>query len=269
MRLRSATNFLANLSHGRRTIRALTTREIMSRYSGTFLGSMWELVHPVVTILVYWFVFSIAFKAKGPQGIPFIVYFVTGILPWMFFTDAINNGTRGVVAHGFLVKKMAFQSELIPFVYLTAAAVNHGLLMILALLVLLANGIFFTWHWFQLIYYFFTLCALMTGLLWLLSAVNVFHRDLAQGVGIFLNLWFWATPIVWVADGIVPKEYLWLVSINPLYYVIEGYRGSLLYHEPIWRHWQQGIYVWALALALLAMGAMVFRRLKPHFGDVL
>ena len=267
--MNSATNYLVSLYRGRRIIRALARREVVARYAGTLFRGAWEVVNPVVTVLVFWFVFSFAFKARGPAGIPFILYFVTGFLPWMFFAEGLGRGTQGVVAHSFFIKKMVFQSELLPFVYLSAGAVTHGLLLILALVVLLTNGVSFAWHWFQIIYYFITLCAILLGLQWLLSAVNVFNRDLGQGVSVVLNILFWATPIVWVVDGVVPDEYRWLVSVNPVYYVVEGYRGSLLYHEPIWNHWQQGLYVWGLALVLGVIGAMVFHRLKPHFADVL
>lgn len=257
------------LYRGRRTIRALARRDVLSRYSGTLFRGAWELANPVLTLLVFWFVFSVAFKAKGPAGIPFIIYFVTGYVPWLFFSEGLTRGTQGVVAHSFLVKKMVFPSELLPFVYLTGGAVNHALLLLLAFVVLLFNGVTISWHWLQIVYYFCTLCAILVGLQWLLSAINVFNRDLGQGVGIMLNVWFWITPVVWVADGVVPGQYQWLMSANPLGYVIEGYRGALLYQQPFWTHWLQGIYVWGLALAFALIGATVFRRLKPHFGDVL
>lgn len=267
--MNSAINFLLGLYRGRRTIRALARRDVLSRYSGTVFRGAWEIANPALTLIVFWFVFSVAFKAKGPAGTPFILYFVTGYLPWLFFSESLTRGTQGVVAHSFLVKKMVFASELLPFVYLTASAINHGLLLILAVVILLFNGVAITWHWLQLPYFFLTLCVFLIGLQWLLSALNVFNRDLGQGVGIVLNVWFWITPIVWVADGVVPAEYQWLIHANPVAYVIDGYRGSLLYQQPFWVNWPQGLYVWCLALALALLGANVFRRLKPHFGDVL
>lgn len=267
--MNSAINFLIGLYRGRRTIRALARRDVLSRYSGTVFRGAWELANPALTLLVFWFVFSVAFKAKGPAGTPFILYFVTGYLPWLFFSESLSRGTQGVVAHSFLVKKMVFASELLPFVYLTSSAINHGLLLLLAGIILLFNGVAITWHWLQLPYYFLTLCAFLIGLQWLLSALNVFNRDLGQGVGVVLNVWFWATPIVWVADGVVPSEYQWLIHANPLVYVVDGYRGSLLYQQPFWVNGVQGLYIWSLSLALALLGATVFRRLKPHFGDVL
>jgi lipopolysaccharide transport system permease protein/teichoic acid transport system permease protein len=267
--MNSAINFLVGLYRGRRTIRALARRDVLSRYSGTLLRGAWELVNPGLTLLVFWFVFSVAFKAKGPAGMPFILYFVTGYVPWLFFSESLTRGTQGVVAHSFLVKKMVFPSELLPFVYLTGGAINHGLLLLLASVVLLFNGTAISWHWLQITYYFLTLCATLVGLQWLLSALNVFNRDLGQGVGIVLNVWFWVTPVVWVADGVIPPQYLWIINANPIAYVIEGYRGSLLYQQPFWIDWAHGLYVWGLSFGLAAIGASVFRRLKPHFGDVL
>lgn len=267
--MNSAINFLVKLYRGRRTIHALVGRDVLSRYSGTVFRGAWEFANPALTLLVFWFVFSVAFKVKGPAGTPFILYFVTGYLPWLFFSESLTRGTQGIVVHRFLVKKMVFASELLPFVYLTASAINHGLLLLLAGAILLSNEVSITWHWLQLPYFFLTLCAVLIGLQWLLSALNVFNRDLGQGVGVVLNVWFWVTPIVWVADEVVPPEYQWLIQANPVAYVIEGYRGSLLYQQPFWINGWQGLYVWCLALAMALLGGNVFRRLKPHFGDVL
>ena len=267
--MNSAINFLLELYRGRRTIRALARRDVLSRYSGTAFRGAWELANPALTLLVFWFVFSVAFKAKGPAETPFILYFVTGYLPWLFFSESLTRGTQGVVAHSFLVKKIVFASELLPFVYLTACAINHCLLLLLAVIILLLNGATITWYWLQLPYYFFVLCAFLIGLQWLLSALNVFNRDLGQGVGVLLNVWFWVTPVVWVAADVVPLKYQWLIRANPVAYVIDGYRGSLLYQQPFWVNWSQGLYVWFIALVLALLGANVFRRLKTHFGDVL
>jgi lipopolysaccharide transport system permease protein/teichoic acid transport system permease protein len=121
----------------------------------------------------------------------------------------------------------------------------------------------------QCIYYFVAACGLVIGIQWLLSALMVFHRDLGQVVGVLLNLAFWATPVVWVAEGVVPAEARWILFANPFTYVIDGYRHSLLDAQPFWRDWEQGLYVWGLAICLFALGGTVFRRLKPHFADVL
>ncbi|MBI1395538.1 MAG: ABC transporter permease [Betaproteobacteria bacterium] len=260
---------LQRIVGNRRSVVALARRHLLARYAGTLLGGLWEVLHPALTILVLWFVFTAAFHARGPHDMPFILYFVTGIVPWLLISESINQGTQGVVAHGFLIKKMVFPSEILPFVYLVASAVSHVLLLGLAAVVLLANGVPASIFWIQCIYYFVVACGLVLGIQWLLSALMVFHRDLGQVVGVLLNLAFWATPVVWVPNGVVPPRLAWILYANPFAYVIDGYRKSLLERQPFWTDWAHGLYVWTVLLALLVVGGTVFRRLKPHFADVL
>ena len=88
-------------------------------------------------------------------------------------------------------------------------------------------------------------------------------------MSVVINVWFWATSIVWVVDGVIPPKYEWLVHLNPVVYAIEGYRGSFLYQQPFWANSMEGIYVWTLALIFAVVGTGIVCRLTPHFGDVL
>lgn len=267
--LKKAIKYVLRLFKERNTIIALAKREILSRNSGTIFRSCWEIIPPALTLLVFWFIFSVGFKAKGPKDAPFILYFLTGQLPWLFFSECLTRGTQGIVAHSFLIKKMIFPSDVLPFVYVLSCALSHGLLLIIGLVILMYNGILVSWHWVQIFYYFITLCALLICLQWILSAIYVFNRDISQGLGIVLNLLFWLTPIVWVEDSLIPSEYQWVIQINPLAYIIDGYRGALLYQTSILSNASRGIYVWIIIICLFYVSSNIFRRLKPHFGDVL
>lgn len=260
---------LYKIYQSRNILQALARREVLSRYSGTMLRGLWEFANPAITILLYWFIFSVVFNAKGPNGTPFIIYFISGYVPWIFFSETLTRGTQGVVAHTFLIKKMVFDSELLPFVYLVGGAFNHLLLMSLVLVVLYFNGVTISLYFIQIAYFFLILCLLLVSLQWLLSAINVFNRDLGQGLIITLNIWFWITPIVWVADNVIPEKYLWLINLNPLSYVVQGYRNTLLYQQPFWIGWESGLFVWGLLIPITFINAIIFRKLKPHFGDVL
>jgi ABC-type polysaccharide/polyol phosphate export permease len=125
-------NLAANSSmkprHERKTNRTLARRDVLFRYSRTVFWGAWELANPVITLLVFWIVFSFVFKLKGPLGTPFISYYATGYAPWIFFSECLLRGTQGVLAHNFLVKGH-FSSELLPFVYLNSSIVNHGFLL--------------------------------------------------------------------------------------------------------------------------------------------
>jgi lipopolysaccharide transport system permease protein/teichoic acid transport system permease protein len=140
--------------------------------------------------------------------------------------------------------------------------------LLVTLAIFSANDVTFSLYIFQVFYYFVALCFFLLGISWIVSALNVFHRDIGQGLTVILNLWFWLTPIVWTVD-IVPEKYRWLLQLNPLEYIVEGYRKSLLYHQPIWGNITGGVYYWLTAAVVFVAGALLFRRLKPEFADVL
>ena len=121
---------------------------------------------------------------------------------------------------------------------------------------------------FQLAYFFLATTIFVAGLTWTLAALNVFQRDVGQSLSLISTLWFWLTPIVWPSDQLTGWARK-LIELNPLYYIIEGYRNALLYQEPLSTNWQLGVYFWSLSLFLLLLGVLVFRRLKPHFADVM
>jgi lipopolysaccharide transport system permease protein/teichoic acid transport system permease protein len=119
-----------------------------------------------------------------------------------------------------------------------------------------------------LLYFVLCTCVLVLGLGWLLSALQVFYRDISHGLSIVLNLWFWATPIVWAPEN-MPQDYRALLAYNPLYYIVEGYRGLLISDRPVWPEMWQTAYFWSIAAVLFFLGAYVFGRLKPEFADVM
>lgn len=252
----------------RHMISVMARREFMARYVGTFGGILWAIAHPVAMLIIFWFVFSVGLKAQGPANTPFILYFVCGLVPWLTFNEVLSIGTNGVTSNANLVKKTVFPSEILPLVYIVSASASHLVLLLLTFILLTANGIPITIYSAQVLYYFTALCIFLLGICWLSSALNVFHRDIGQVIALLLNLWFWATPIVWTGD-LIPEKYRWLLHLNPLEYVIEGYRKSLLYHEAAWSDMTGAGSYWTLVGIVFVMGAYIFRRLKPDFADVL
>ena len=106
------------------------------------------------------------------------------------------------------------------------------------------------------------------GLSWAVSALNVFIRDIAQIVGVILQLGFWATPIFWDIN-IMPSNIKWLLKLNPMFYIVQGYRDSFIYFTPFWLHPLQTIFFWAITILTFVIGALIFKNLKPQFADVL
>ncbi|MGA2916320.1 MAG: ABC transporter permease [Sedimentisphaerales bacterium] len=261
-------NFLRRIYAYRSIIIAMTIREIQSRYAGTLGGLLWSVINPLMMILVYWFVFSVGFKIRPAGNIPFIVVFLCGLIPWLTFSETLATSANALNANVHLVTKTVFPTEILPLVYLLASLITHCIMLIILFIVLLINKISLSVYNFQFLYYLFALSIFSLGLSWIISAANVFWKDVGHSLGVILNIWFWFTPIVWPIE-MIPQEYRYVVKLNPVYYVIEGFQSSFIYHAPIWHNYRLGIYFWAVCISILAAGAFTFKKLKPEFAEVL
>ena len=260
--------FIFKLYRYRGVIWAMAVRDLAARYVGSFGGILWTVVHPLATVIIYWFVFSVGFKARGPAGMPFVLYFLSGFVPWLLFSEVLNSSINAVTANAQLVKKTVFPSEILPLVHLTSATFTH--LVLLAVLCFLVRyyGYGPTLSTIYTVYYFGALTCFLLGLSWLFGSLQVFHRDLGQGMSVVLSLWFWLTPIVWSVE-VIPAQYRSILEYNPIYYIVEGYRASLTTDQVVWINWRGGLRFWAVTGPIFLLGAYVFRRLKPDFADVL
>ena len=260
--------FLSSSVRRRNIIWALAVRSFQNRFIGTGAGAAWSVISPLATVLVYWLVFSLGFKATGPKGMPFAVYFMTAFLPWTFVSEALSSSVGAVVANRHLVKKMVFPTEVLPMVEILASTFAHLILLIFTILLLVVHGVIPGWWSLQIVYAYFCAVLLSLGISWLLAAVNVFHRDVGPSLATALNFWFWLTPIVWSVD-MLPESWRPLLNLNPMFHVVESYRAALLYDRPVWSDASQSLVFWTLVLLLGMGGAYVFRRLKPEFADML
>ncbi|MGD9536740.1 MAG: ABC transporter permease [Alphaproteobacteria bacterium] len=260
--------FFRRLYLHRQTIWALARRDLRERHIGTVGGALWSLLHPVLLVATFWFVFDQGLKVSTVGDTPFLIYFVTGLAPWLMFSEALMPSVGCVAANAHLIKKMVFPSEILPVVHLVTAAVLHAVMLGVALIVIIGYGEVPPWHIFQIPYYAGAALLLALGLGWLLAAINVFFRDVGQITTVLLNVWFWLTPIVWPI-GMLPAEAHPYLLFNPMRYIVEGYRDSLLNGVPFWeRGWETAAF-WAVCLPLFVAGAVVFRRLKADFAEVI
>jgi teichoic acid transport system permease protein len=258
----------------RRLIWKLSKNDFKTRYAGSYLGIIWAFVQPVITILVYWLVFEKGFSAKAEMfksgvEVPFVVYLTSGIVPWFFFSEAVNNATNALIEYNYLVKKVVFKISILPLIKIIAASFIHVFFVGVLLVIYLIYGYSITPYTFQIIYYSFCMFILVLALSYTLCSVVVFFRDLTQIVSIALQIGMWATPIMWSFARVEDKPIAILFKLNPLFYIVNGYRQSLFEHTWFLEDWKMTLYFWCVTLLLFAFGAFVFKRLKPHFADVL
>ncbi len=266
--LNSLKELIQQIVGQRQLIFSLSNREIASQYIGSLLGIVWAFIHPLIMILVFWFIFSVGFRVRPTNDVPFVVWLTAGMAPWFYFSTVLTGATSVVVGNANLVKKTLFPSEILPIVKCISGLVTHVFFVIILMALIFLQQLDLTFYFFQSIYYLFCMLALVLGLSWLLAACNVFIRDVAHLVAIIVQVGFWATPIFWDIN-IMPQKVQQILKLNPVYYFVQGYRESFIYFIPFWKHPYQTLYFWVVTLSLFIIGAYVFKRLQPQFADVL
>jgi len=256
-----------DLVKNRALIVKLAKNDFKTKYAGSYLGIVWAFVQPVVTVLVYWLVFSVGFRSSyGPM--PFVMYLVCGIVPWFFIQDFMNSGTNAMLEYSYLVKKVVFNISILPMVKAISAAFVHVFFVALAIVIAAIYGYYPSIYLIQLPYYFLCMFVFGLGLVYGTCAVVIFFRDLSQVINIFLQIGVWTIPIMWNIN-IAPARLRWIFKINPMYYVVNGYREAIYGQNWFWNHMGMTLYFWVFTLAVFAIGMTIFKRLKVHFADVL
>jgi len=251
-----------------RLLYSLTKNDFRQKYLGSYLGIAWAFIQPVITVLIFWFVFQVGFKSQPINDVPFILWLIAGMFPWFFFADAISNATNAVMENSYLVKKIVFKVSILPLIKIFSALVVHLFFIIFMYLLYMVYGYSFDLHWLQVFYYLGAMMVLILGISYITSAVVIFFKDVGQLVAMLLQFGFWLTPIFW-SIGTIPEKYHFWIKLNPLVYIIEGYRDSMITHIWFWEKPMMGFYFWAVALIMIAVGFNTFKKLKPHFADVL
>ncbi|WP_339204593.1 ABC transporter permease [Paenibacillus sp. FSL K6-3182] len=260
--------YFKDIYKDRRTVFELSKKDISSRYLGSTLGAFWAFAHPLLLIITYWFVFQIGFRSFPIGEFPFILWLLAGIVPWFFFSESVSSATSAIEQNSFLVKKIVFKVHLLPVVKVVSAFFIHIVFLSITLLVFIFYGVGVDLYLLQVVYYTGALFLLVIGLTWLSSALNVFLKDVGQVIAIILQFGFWLTPIFW-SYSMVPSKYDLIFKLNPIFYIVQGYRDSFINKVWFWEHYKITPYYWLITIILLLVGARLFKKLTPHFSDVL
>ena len=222
--------------------------------------------------MVYWFVFTVGFRGGSESlPVPFVLYLVAGIVPWFFFQEALNGGTNALIEYNYLVKKVVFNISVLPVVKMISALFVHMAFVCFVIVLYCLYGYFPDLYYLQIIYYSGALLLMTLGLCYATSAVVVFFRDLTQVINILLQVGVWLTPIMWIAEEMLAdhqKLHL-ILKLNPVYYIVSGYRDAFIYKNWFWEHPLWTVYFWCFTVITFLFGSWIFRRLRVHFADVL
>lgn len=265
-------SLLKEIVKKRKLIWDLSKADFRKRFVGSYFGIVWMFVQPLVTVLIYFFIFQVGFKSVPPvPGVPYVLWLVPGIVPWFYYSEALNGVTNCLSEYNYLVKKVVFQVEALPIIKLVSCLLVHSFFVLIMLIVFVCYGRTPLITWLQIVYYSLAASALALGIGYLTSAVNVFFKDMAQIVSICLQFGMWLTPIMYHEDMFTSRA-PWAIPIlklNPFYYIAAGYRDSMLTGNWFWERPKLTVYYWGMTLVIGLLGLKVFKRLRPHFSDVL
>ncbi len=262
-------HFARNLVEKRTLLFQLVRRDFEQRFIGSAAGWLWGVIHPLVLLLSWTFVFQICLKTKLPPNEVtqnYTLFLFAGFLPWLLFQETVNRSASSLVENATLITKTVFPAEVLPVSVFLSSLANHVMAL---LLVIAAAGIwgrqFSPWV-FVLPVYMLLLGLLAVGVGWVVAALQVYIRDTAQVVVVVLTAWFWMTPI-FIDEARFPPRLRFLLHLNPLAWLVRGYRDRIL----SWRfpHLSDLAVPAAYSISVFILGGLLFRHLKRGFADVL
>ncbi|HYM10310.1 MAG TPA: ABC transporter permease [Bryobacterales bacterium] len=250
-------------------IRSMVRRDIAGRYRGSYAGLFWTVIHPLLMMITYYFVFGIVLHTRfGNDARPssFVLYFLAGMLPWLAFSEAVGRSPSIILEYRTFVKKLVFPVEILP-VNLALA----GLVSELFGALIFAAGLWYFGHPFPATMLYLPALLLpqlllTLGLCWFLAALGVFFRDAGQLIGFLLTLWFFVTPICY-PEASLPQGWLWLFSQNPLYILVRAYR--MIFLESAAPDWPALAKLTACSALIFFAGHAWFYKLRRSFADLL
>jgi ABC-type polysaccharide/polyol phosphate export permease len=256
-------NIFKELYKYRELLKSNTKKEVRGKYKHSFLGVLWSFLNPLLQILVYAIVFPLILKNNQEH---YVVFLCCGLIPWNFFATAINRSASTMLENGNIIKKVYFPREILPISIVTSEAINFIISTIIILAFVLIDGIKLTPY---ILYYPLILLVqylLILAISFVVSSVTVYIRDIQHLIGVALQLFFYATPIVYATD-MIPEGFNWVLKLNPMTYVINGYRDIFLNQSA------PDVKVLMLILVVLigacALGYAIFHKLQKGFAEEL
>ncbi len=244
-------------------------RDISSKYVGSLLGLYWSVINPVITLAVYFVVFGLFLKARLPGNDniwDFSLYLSAGILPWTAFSESVMRASGSIVNNKNYIKKVPFPSEIFPVYTILSEFINLliGLAIFMILFIILKGA--------PSIYIVFLPIGIVLQMMFTLSlslifsSATVFFRDIPQILGSLFMIWFWGTPIVYTVN-VIPESMMWIVHLNPAYYMLEIYRDMLFYGR--FPGLDKLLPFLLFSIIFLYISIFIFQKTKRGFSELL
>lgn len=241
----------------------LAWRDITIRYRQTILGAAWAVLQPMITMLVFTFLFGVVVKVDT-GGIPAPIFYFSALLPWMYFAGTVNNAGNSLVGNGDLIKKVYFPRLILPG---SGALVALADMAIGALILVAMMAYYGVLSWRLILWLPLTalLFAFSFGVGVVLSATNVKYRDVKHAIPFMIQIWMFLTPVIYPSKAI-PHQFRWFLALNPLSGIIEAFRATVAPSVPFDR--SSLLLSIGATVLILIVGTTYFRRVEGDFTDI-
>ena len=256
-------NVFKNLYQYRELLKTSVKKDIRGKYKNSFLGVLWSFLNPLLQIVTYAIIFPLILKNNEPN---YVIFLCTGLIPWTFFSTALNRSSSIIVDNGNIIKKVFFPREILPISMVTSEAINFIISTIIILGFVMFGGLGLTKY---IIFYPLILIAQYITVLaisFILSSVTVFLRDIQHFVGVLLQLLFYATPIVYNANSI-PENFEWILKYNPMTYIVNAYRD--IFYNQVSPDIKSICILIAIMTVITVIGYFIFSKLQKGFAEEL
>lgn len=254
---------LKNLYNYREFLKTSVLKEFRGKYKKSFLGVLWSFINPLLQLLIYSVVFSFIMRSNVEH---YTVFLVVALIPWTFFSTTINQGVSSIVQNEGIIKKVYFPREILPVSVVTSNLLNFCISCLIILGALIISGVGLSWYILLLpvivlIQYLFTL-----GIVFIVSSITVYIRDLEYFINVLIMLWFYLNPIVYSVD-IIPEKYLPIFNLNPMLHILNGYRDILYYKQA--PNWINLMILLVVSLLFFIFGYKIFKKFEKRFAEEL
>jgi len=247
----------------------LSLYEIKSKYKMHYLGIFWQFLNPAFQIGIFWFVFGLGIRGGEPVGeIPFFLWFIVAMVPWLFISSSIIQGTSSIHSQIGLVSKMKFPMSTLPAIKIMVNSFAFILMLLFVLLIATFRGFFPGYYLLQLPYYLVALYTLIYGLSLLLATLSTIVRDVQLLTQSVIRVMRFLLPIFWIVDKL-PQFWVTALKLSPFYYLIQGFRDTLLGQGWFFDDLIYTFYFWAVSILILLLGSYMHLKFRSKLIDYL
>lgn len=243
--------------------------ELLADMRDSKFGLFWNFASPAIQVITYWLVFGIGLDRKGYNGIPYMPWVIVGFSAWWFIQPCITQGCSAVFSKKDVITKMKFPISILPATVCVKEFFNHLCMLVIVFLVLLLFGYYPSAYWLNLIYYAFCAFMFVESLSLVTSVLTMIWRDVKKLIVSLMRMLLYLSPVLWPAAFSKIPIMSFIMKLNPVYYIVTGYRDALFFQRNFWEHPAMTLYFWGVVIVLLILGSSLMYHFKRKMVDMI